>query len=173
MQGALHMFPPQGVQDKSRMLGYLKVEAEKIRRDGFADTYWEGKFLGRLATFSGIAQATGDTLIGDTLIGDTVTGDTVTGDTALQQVFVDEMKRRLEHWFTATPGKDQPVFYYDAVWNTLIGSKPSYGSDSSLNDHHFHYGYFIRAAAEVARVDPVWAEEWGPLRVHRSVSLCR
>ena len=44
---------------------------------------------------------------------------------------------------------------------TLIGSKPSYGSDGQLNDHHFHYGYFIRAAAEVARLDPTWVEKWG------------
>ena len=32
-----------------------------------------------------------------------------------------------------------------------------------LNDHHFHYGYFIRAAAEIARHDPAWASDahWG------------
>ena len=143
VQGVLPMFPPQGVQDKSRMLGYLRAELKKIRRGGFADTYWEGKFLGRLATLSGIAD--------------------VTGDAGLQRAFIDEIKRRLENWFTATPGKDQPVFYYSAVWNTLIGSKPSYGSDMPLNDHHFHYGYFIRAAAEVARLDPDWAEKWGPM----------
>ncbi|MCY2994951.1 MAG: glycosyl hydrolase [Planctomycetota bacterium] len=143
IQGVLPMLPPQGVQDKSRMLGYLTAELAKIGRDDFADTYWEGKFLGRLATLSGIAE--------------------VTGDTEMQKTFVDEIKRRLENWFTATPGKAQPVFYYNAVWNSLIGSRPSYGSDSSLNDHHFHYGYFIRAAAEVARVDRVWAEKWGPM----------
>ena len=143
VQGVLPMFPPQGVQDKSRMLGYLKAELQKTRRDGFADTYWEGKLLGRLATLSGIAE--------------------VTGDARLQRAFVHQIKRRLENWFTATPGKDQPVFYYSAVWNTLIGSKPSYGSDMPLNDHHFHYGYFIRAAAEVARVDPAWTEKWGPM----------
>jgi len=143
IQGVLPMFPPQGVQDRSRMLAYLRAERDKIHRDGFGDTYWEGKLLGRLATLSGIAEAI--------------------GDTTLQRAFLDEIKRRLEHWFTATPGKDQPVFYYSAVWNTLIGSRPSYGSDSSLNDHHFHYGYFIRAAAEVARVDPAWAKKWGPM----------
>jgi endoglucanase Acf2 len=32
-----------------------------------------------------------------------------------------------------------------------------------LNDHHFHYGYFIRAAAEVARLDPEWAKKWEPM----------
>ncbi len=143
IQGVLPMLPAEGIQDKSRMLGYLKSEAERVGRDGFADTYWEGKLLGRLATLSGIAEAT--------------------GEAALQRVFVGEIQRRLENWFTAVPGKDQPVFYYNVAWNTLIGSRPSYGSDSSLNDHHFHYGYFIRAAAEVARVDPGWAVQWGPM----------
>ncbi len=143
VQGVLPMFPPGGIENRARMVGYLKAEAAKIRRKGFRDTYWEGKFLGNLATLSGIAEAA--------------------GETGLQRTFVDEIKRRLEHWFTARPGEDQPVFYYDAVWNSLIGSKPSYGSDSSLNDHHFHYGYFIRAAAEVARLDRAWAEKWGPM----------
>ncbi|NQU22245.1 MAG: glycoside hydrolase family 81 [Candidatus Nealsonbacteria bacterium] len=151
IQGVLPMFPPEGVQDKARMAAYLKAELKKIRRDGFADTYWEGKFLGRLATLSGIAEATGDA------------ASLAAGGTVLQRAFIDEIKRRLENWFTATPGKQQPVFYYSPVWNTLIGSKPSYGSDSSLNDHHFHYGYFIREAAEVARVDPAWAKKWGPM----------
>jgi len=143
IQGVLPRLPAEGVQDRSRMLGYLKAEAAALRRDGFADTYWEGKLLGRLATLSGVAEAA--------------------GDAALERVFLDEIKRRLENWFTAAPGKQQPVFYYHAAWNTLVGSRPSYGSDMPLNDHHFHYGYFIRAAAEVARRDPAWAEAWGPM----------
>ena len=32
---------------------------------------------------------------------------------------------------------------------------------TELNDHHFHYGYFIRAAAEIARRDPAWAADMG------------
>ena len=143
IQGVLPMLPAAGVPDTSRMLGYLKAEADKLKSDGFADTYWEGKHLGRLTTLSGIAETM--------------------GEAGLQRAFVDEIKRRLENWFTATPGKEQPVFYYNATWDSLIGSRPSYGSDSSLNDHHFHYGYFIRAAAEVARVDPGWAAQWGPM----------
>lgn len=31
------------------------------------------------------------------------------------------------------------------------------------NDHHFHYGYVWYAAAVVARADPAWAVEWGPM----------
>ncbi|MCX7049896.1 MAG: glycosyl hydrolase [Candidatus Sumerlaeota bacterium] len=142
IQGVLPMFPDKGIQDRDRMMGYLKEEASK-KPAGFGDTYWEGKHLGRLATLSGIAEAA--------------------GALELQKGFIAEIKRRLENWFSATPGKEQPVFYYNATWGSLIGSKPSYGSDKPLNDHHFHYGYFIRAAAEVARVEPEWAEKWGPM----------
>lgn len=142
VQGVLPMLPAEGLADRARVVNYLKAEADK-KRAGYGDTYWEGKHLGKLATLSGIADAA--------------------KAPELQDVFVTEIKRRLEDWFAATPGKDQPVFYYNASWGTLVGSKPSYGSDRPLNDHHFHYGYFIRAAAEVARLDPAWAEQWGPM----------
>jgi endoglucanase Acf2 len=101
------------------------------------------KYLGRLTSLSGIAE--------------------VVGAAELHKQFVNEIKRRLENWFTASPGEEAPLFYYDSNWGCLVGSKPSYGSDSSLNDHYFHYGYFIRAAAEVARVDPGWAKKWSPM----------
>ena len=142
IQGVLPMLPAEGTGNKERMLGYLRKEAETKPPD-FADTYWEGKYLGRLATLSGVAE--------------------VTGATELQKGFVTEIKRRLENWFTASPGEDAPLFYYNANWGTLIGCKPSYGSDQPINDHHFHYGYFIRAAAEVARLDPEWAKKWDPM----------
>jgi endoglucanase Acf2 len=142
IQGVLPMLPAEGIKDQKRMLDYLREEAEKPLPE-FKDTYWEGKYLGRLATLSGIAEAA--------------------GAPELQKVFGDEIKRRLEIWFTASPGGDEPYFYYNSTWGALVGSKASYGSDMPLNDHHFHYGYFIRAAAEVARLDPEWAKKWEPM----------
>ncbi len=56
----------------------------------------------------------------------------------VEREFIDEIKRRLENWFTASPGETAPLFYYDKNWGTLVGSAPSYGSDSQLNDPHFH-----------------------------------
>lgn len=67
--------------------------------------------------------------------------------------------------FTATDSSGNPkttdMFYYNSTWGTLIGDPASYGSDSDLNDHHFHYGYWIQAAAEIARVDPSWVSKYG------------
>jgi len=142
VQGVLPLFPAEGIKDRTRLLGYLKAEAAKPAAP-FADTYWDGKLLGRLASLSGIAE--------------------MAGAPDLQKVFVDELKRRLENWFTAAPGETAPLFYYDSRWGSMIGSKASYGSDKPLNDHHFHYGYFIRAAGEIARRDPAWAKKWEPM----------
>ena len=142
VQGLLPVLPREGIPDRERMIGYLKEESGKAVLE-FADTYWEGKHLGKLATLAGIAD--------------------VIDAEDLRDHFLNEIKRRLENWFVASPGEESPLFYYDENWGTLIGSKPSYGSDSQINDHHFHYGYFIRAAAEVVRFDPAWAEKWGPM----------
>ena len=59
--------------------------------------------------------------------------------------------------------KPKGLFYYNRPWGTLIGYPAGYGSDTELNDHHFHYGYFLFAAAEIARRDPAWAAagRWG------------
>lgn len=142
IQGVLPALPAEGIRNRERMLGFLKKKAA-AKPAPFADTYWEGKYLGKLATLSGIADTMGETTLRDTFTG--------------------EIKRRLEDWFTAGPGETEPLFYYNSTWGSMVGSKPSYGSDMPLNDHHFHYGYFIRAAAEVARHDPAWAEKWGPM----------
>ena len=142
IQGVLPLLPSSGIRDKNTMIGLLENEAFKFRKD-YADTYWEGKYLGNLVNLSGTAEAT--------------------GSKRLQKVFLDEIKNRLENWLSATPEKQQPVFYYDQNWGTLIGSRPGYGSDMPINDHHFHYGYYIRAAAEIARMDPNWAKKWGPM----------
>ena len=141
IQGVLPVLPKEGIPDQARMLTYLKEEVAKLNSE-FKDTYWEGKDLGKYANLTGIAEQV--------------------GATEIKERFLKEMKGRLENWFQADAGESAPLFYYDRNWGTLIGSRPSYGSDSQLNDHHFHYGYFIRAAAEIARHDPAWARKWQP-----------
>jgi endoglucanase Acf2 len=89
------------------------------------------------------------------------------GDTPALQTATNELRERLEKWLSATDAqgnvKSTGLFAYDANWGTLIGYPASFGSDTDLNDHHFHYGYFLQAAAEVARRDRAWAADgrWG------------
>ena len=104
------------------------------------DTYWSGKVMGRMANLLYIADQIGHTQARD--------------------LFLQELKGKLQDWFDARASR---MFYYDSTWRTLIGYAASYGSNTELNDHHFHYGYFIIAAAAVAQFDPTWAQssQWG------------
>ena len=80
------------------------------------------------------------------------------GSTSRRTHWKRDCARRLEAWFDARYDPADPstagTFYYDPRWGTLIGYPSSYGSAAALNDHHFHYGYFLRAAAELGRRDP-------------------
>ena len=102
------------------------------------DTYWTGKGLGRAARIAEIADQLGR--------------HRRPGHGAGR-----DPKPTLTDWLTASPGKTDHLFYYDQNWGTLIGYPRRYGSDQELNDHHFHYGYFIAAAATLAKFDPAWA----------------
>ncbi|MHB9757175.1 glycosyl hydrolase [Streptomyces sp. BYX5S] len=107
---------------------------------GATDTYWTGKALGKLAQLVPLADQIGEGAIRDKLV-------------AL-------LKGRLQEWLTAGGASE---FSYDTAWKTLIGYPASYGSDTELNDHHFHYGYYVYAAAIVAQYDQAWAADsaWG------------
>jgi endoglucanase Acf2 len=144
--GVLPALPEAGGCSKARMAELFRPEVEK-NQSNIADTYWNGKRLGKLATLIPIAEQYGLTGEADTLR--------------------ERLRGQLEAWLSAAGPDGQPkkrgVFYYDERWGTLIGYPASYGSDQELNDHHFHYGYFIKAAAEIARHDPAWAadDRWG------------
>ncbi len=137
--GVLPVLPVVGGADKARLRSCLEEEL-RGKPPGTGDTYWEGKRLGKLATLAAIAEQV---------------------DPKLEAAFLGELKPRLEGWLNAADAEGKPktkgFFAYNRTWGTLIGYPPSYGSDVELNDHHFHYGYFLRAAAELARRDPKWA----------------
>ena len=101
------------------------------------DTYWTGKGLGRAARLAEIADQL--------------------GRTAQRDLLLNAIRTRLTDWFTASAGETGRLFHYDRAWGTLVGYPASYGSDAELNDHHFHYGYYIAAAATLAKFDPAWA----------------
>lgn len=42
---------------------------------------------------------------------------------------------------------------YNKYKQSIIADKPEFGNEN-LNDHHFHYGYFIRTAAVLSQLDP-------------------
>ncbi|WP_139491767.1 glycosyl hydrolase [Brevibacillus dissolubilis] len=146
--GVLPSMPDLGSYNKTQLAGYIDQE-EAATYTGAGDTYWVGKRLGQLAVLAPIADQVGDT-------------------TAANK-FRTEIKNRLQSWLKASDSagnlKTQNVFYYNNNWGTVIGYPDSYGSAAELNDHHFHYGYFIKAAAELARIDKTWGTDanWGSM----------
>lgn len=53
-------------------------------------------------------------------------------------------------------------FVYDPEGKGVIGLAASFGSDE-YNDHHFHYGHFLYAAAVMAQHDPSVVERYAPV----------
>ncbi len=143
-QGVIPAMPALTDQaDKTRLSGLVN----NVRSEVFSnrDTYYTGKRLGKIATLIPLAQQT--------------------GNTAAETQFKNELKWRLEGWLKAEVIDDlepspfaKNLFYYNSNWGTMLGIDGSFGSLRELNDHHFHYGYFVRAAAEVARNDKNWAQ---------------
>ncbi|WP_261905358.1 glycosyl hydrolase [Vibrio fortis] len=114
----------------------------------YADTYWAGKIYGQVAELAAISDSL--------------------GLEAQNSQFIQWLKVELEDWFTANTTGDldtHKYFVYDEQWNTLLGVKESFLSHQQLNDHHFHYGYFVRAAAEICRQDVSWCSDtqYGPM----------
>lgn len=139
--GVLPALPDQGTYDRATLAQYID-EAKNEDYNGPPDSYSIGKRLGKLATLVPIAEQI--------------------GDPAAAEQFRSEMKSRLESWFSASDEfgnlKSSELFYYNQQWGSLIGYPASYGTDMELNDHHAHYGYFLKAAAELARTDKDWAK---------------
>jgi endoglucanase Acf2 len=91
------------------------------------------------------------------------------------------LKTGLEGWFNAETGAStQPVatgFAYDPSWNVLLPYPPGVCSPPTnvgdgfyvvrlLNDMHFHYGYFIRAAAVYGKFNPDFVTQYGGMVEH-------
>ena len=123
-------------------------ETSWINREITNDTYWSGKAYGKAAEVIAIAKSIGLSQEANEL--------------------TSWLKSELEDWFTAeTDGEIDELryFVYDDDWDTILGIEEAYGSHQRLADHHFHYGYFVRAAAEICRTDKSWCgtDQYGPM----------
>ncbi len=128
--------------------GYSPSEMDQkisqIENDGLAtwtDSYNEGQMMNRMVQTARIAHETGD-------------------DEARDKM-VSTIKERLEDWLTYQSGEVAFLFYYNEDWSSLIGYPAGHGQDNNINDHHFHWGYFIHAASFIEQFEPGWAEDWG------------
>lgn len=148
--GLLPSLPAFGSYDQATLAALVREFTDRPQSEWntATDTYWAGKNYGKVAELAALARSHGLIAEADQLIA--------------------WLKAELEDWFRADTNGSLDVskyFVYDANWNTLLGFDESFGAQQQLNDHHFHYGYFVRAAAEICRVDRSWCgdDAWGPM----------
>ncbi|MFM2067591.1 MAG: hypothetical protein RLZZ584_2500 [Pseudomonadota bacterium] len=103
--------------------------------------YWQGKGLQRVTKLLDVAEQQGDLEARATLL--------------------KLLQGRIEQWFSGTDGKT--YFHLDRGLGTVVAYPEEYFSVRQMNDHHFHYGYWIRAMADIALRDPAWAARWGEM----------
>ena len=85
----------------------------------------------------------------------------LTGNTVARNKILNTIKNRLEDWLSANSGEVAFLFYYNPTWSAMLGYPAGHGQDGNINDHHFHWGYFIHAASFVEQFEPGWADQWG------------
>ena len=144
--GILPALPTVPGADMGAVPRYLKeiANASDLFPKGYGpresrDSYWAGKSLARNANMLEIAEQLGlEDERNRLLIG---------------------VENELVDWFD---GAMPRAFRFDKEWHSVVAFPSSYGSADELNDHHFHYGYFIGAAATIANRDPKWTKAFGP-----------
>ncbi|MCT4624643.1 MAG: glycosyl hydrolase, partial [Schleiferiaceae bacterium] len=127
-------FNPAELSNKVKLL-------ENDALNTWTDSYNEGQEMNRLIQTARIAELTGDTVAFNKLRS--------------------RVKDRLEDWLKVQSNEVAFLFYYNQSWTALLGYPAGHGQDININDHHFHWGYFIHAASFLEQFEPGWAQQWG------------
>jgi len=122
----------------------MKVDLRNARRMMLEEgkgPYWQGKGLQRIVALLNVAEQQGDLSARDELL--------------------KKLQGRVEEWFGGRSAKS--YFTYDKAVGAVGAYPNEFFFAEQLNDHHFTYGYWIRAIAEIALRDPAWAakSQWG------------
>jgi endoglucanase Acf2 len=143
--GLLPYWPGVDAKDKKALLDEVMSadlrQARSMLLPMGEGPYWQGKGLQRLTQMMAVFEQQGNIAGRDRLL--------------------ELVKGRMAQWLSGDSRKT--YFHYDRNLGTVVSYPEEYFSVQQMNDHHFHYGYWIRAAAEVAMRDPQWAQpnEWG------------
>jgi len=124
----------------------LDSKISQIENDGLStwtDSYNEGQVMNRLIQTARIADQT--------------------GNLSARNKMIATVKERLEDWLTYESGEKAFLFYYNDTWSAMLGYPSGHGQDTNINDHHFHWGYFIHAAAFMEQFEPGWSAKWGAM----------
>ena len=123
----------------------MKTDQRNARRMMLEEgkgAYWQGKGLQRILKLMDVVEQQGDMEGRDRLL--------------------TLVKGRAEQWLS---GEGNTYFHYDKGQGTVASYPEEFFTVEQLNDHHFTYGYWIHAAADIALRDPAWAakSQWGAM----------
>ena len=90
------------------------------------------------------------------------------GEAAVAAGVRSRLARRLESWLT---GRNSDPLLHEQSWGGLVARNGLANSGADFgngwyNDHHFHYGYLIFAAAAVGRGNASWLHAWRGAVLH-------
>eukprot|EP00808_Paulinella_micropora_P016625 g81738.t1 len=145
----------------------LKFQPSKNYMRGAGDTYFSGKMLAKLARILMIAHE-------PQLEGQI--------DQALIDAALNRLRQGVEIWFN---GSAESPLMYDSAWGGVVSCGCLFNEERQTcdnkypdcpnmfdpganfgngfyNDHHFHYGYHIYAAAVVSYFDLKWRIKFHP-----------
>jgi endo-1,3(4)-beta-glucanase len=138
MPGLLTSAPQVAGADRTPIVADL--DRDLADKPGTGGSYFGLKELGRLATIAEVAQAV--------------------GADAQRRAALDRLRPQLVDWLTHGGGDDGRYFAYDKTWGGLVAVPAEFGSQD-YNDHHFQYGYLVRAAAVLAAADQDFLRDYG------------
>ena len=156
-QGFVPHWPalPDALKDSPRLAEFNDAFKRDLRRrrdllpsrenpDNWrVSVYWQGQGLTRVMALAAVAEQQ--------------------GNNEARDQFLAVAKERMEFWFS---GKGKASYFVqDKTLGTVLAYPDEFFSVAQMNDHHFHYGYWIRAAAEIALREPALAgpEQWGAM----------
>jgi len=136
-------FDLDGASDAEREELRTAVAADAAATNFAEDSYFGGKSLARAADLLVLAEQLG--------------ADEVAA--SLRTRLSEELRMWAEPAGCDT--RASKCFVYDSETGGVVGQQPAFGSEE-FNDHHFHYGYFLYAAALVAADDPDLRDDLAP-----------
>ncbi|KAJ2887071.1 hypothetical protein FB639_001444 [Coemansia asiatica] len=135
---------PLTAEHRGNLFNFVAADAQSLVEKAKSlpqDPYFFGKAVARAARIA--------------LIADEI------NDNESRDLAIDQATNWLEPWLNGT---NADYFVYDLEWSGVISkaglSDPMADFGQGLyNDHHFHYGYFIYAAAVIAKLRPEWKDQ--------------
>lgn len=157
---------------REALLVDLKYELPLNYQKGAGDTYFSGKMIAKLARIVQIGTEIAER--------SKHLADFLTKYHPLHVSALNRLRSGVEIWLN---GSALSPLVYDESWGGLVGCGCDYDGDTSgcfntfpdcpalvdagqnygsgfYNDHHYHYGYHIYAAAILTKLDPIWGRKF-------------